>query len=576
MATSGIRILIADDNSTDRMVLSRIVRNQGHEVIEANNGLEAVSAFDEQRPEMVLMDVMMPEMDGREAARRIKQLAGEELVPLIFLTSLTDAQSLADCLESGGDDFLSKPYNSVILQAKIKSFSRMRDMHQTLQQQRDTIASNNEHLLHEQHVAKAVFDNVAHAGCLSASNIRYTLSPLSIFNGDVLLAARKPGGGMYVLLGDFTGHGLPAAIGAMPMAEIFYGMTAKGFALHDVLREINLKLKAILPVGFFCCAAVVDLSFERHSASIWMGGVPDCVLLRANGGERQVLKSTNLPLGVLSNEQFNDTMEEYPMEVGDRLLMWSDGILEARNRDGDMFGEQRLTQVFDGSANIDHIFDGIHTALDEFLSGCERDDDTTLIELRMAEESSLEAYLPDMQAGPMAGPVGWHMVYRMEADTLRHFNPLPLLMHVMMEVPGLRVMGGELHTVLAELFSNAFEHGVLGLDSSLKTSPQGFMEYYRRREQQLQQLEDGFVEVRMRHEGDGHSGRLILQVEDSGPGFDYQALPQYDQSNSANQKHYCGRGIPLLSEICQRLSYQGKGNRVEAVIDWPHSQTTGK
>jgi anti-sigma regulatory factor (Ser/Thr protein kinase) len=256
--------------------------------------------------------------------------------------------------------------------------------------------------------------------------------------------------------------------------------------------------------------------------------------------------------------------------------MWSDGILEARNRDGDMFGEQRLTQVFDGSANIDHIFDGIHTALDEFLSGCERDDDTTLIELRMAEESSLEAYLPDMQAGPMAGPVGWYMVYRMEADTLRHFNPLPLLMHVMMEVPGLRVMGGELHTVLAELFSNAFEHGVLGLDSSLKTSPQGFMEYYRRREQQLQQLEDGFVEVRMRHEGDGHSGRLILQVEDSGPGFDYQALPQYDQSNSANQKHYCGRGIPLLSEICQRLSYQGKGNRVEAVIDWPHSQTTGK
>ena len=570
MSREGIRILIADDNSTDRMVLSRIVRNQGHQVIEASNGMEAVAAFEQQRPEMVLMDVMMPQMDGREAARKIKALAGEELVPLIFLTSLTDAQSLADCLESGGDDFLSKPYNNVILQAKIKSFSRMRDMHQTLQQQRDTIASNNEHLLHEQHVAKAVFDNVAHAGCLSAPNIRYTVSPLSIFNGDVLLAARKPGGGMHVLLGDFTGHGLPAAIGAMPMAEIFYGMTAKGFALRDVLREINLKLKGILPVGFFCCAAVVDLDFERGNAAVWMGGVPDCVLLRAKGGDRHVLKSSNLPLGVLSNEQFNDGMQDYPMEVGDRLLMWSDGILEARNAQGDMFGEERLTHVFNESTCVEQIFDGIHAALDQFLEGSQRDDDTTLIELQMTEEQALEAYLPDLQSGPVAGPVDWQMSYRMEPHTLRHFNPLPLLMHILMEVPGLRVMGGELHTVMAELFSNAFEHGVLGLDSSLKTGPQGFMEYYRQREQKLQQLTDGYVEVRMRHDGDGRHGRLILEFEDSGPGFDYQSLPPLNKSQQASDYQYAGRGIPLLNNICERLVYKGCGNQVEAEICWPH------
>ena len=77
-------------------------------------------------------------------------------------------------------------------------------------------------------MAKSVFDNVAHNGSLSAPNIKYLLSPLSVFNGDVLLACMKPSG-MHVLLGDFTGHGLPAAIGAMPMAEIFYGMTRKGF-----------------------------------------------------------------------------------------------------------------------------------------------------------------------------------------------------------------------------------------------------------------------------------------------------------------------------------------------------------
>jgi len=238
----SIKVLIADDNQIDRMVLSRIVRNQGYQVFEAENGALAIEAFEQHQPDIVLLDVMMPVMGGREAARQIKTLAGEDFVPVIFLTSLTDAQSLADCLESGGDDFLSKPYNHIILQAKINSFYRMRDMNRTLQKQRDTIAQNNEHLMHEQHVAKAVFDNVAHAGCLSSPNIRYMLSPLAVFNGDVLLAAHKPAGGMHVLLGDFTGHGLPAAIGAMPLAEIFYGMTAKENIKNKLSQSRGNKL----------------------------------------------------------------------------------------------------------------------------------------------------------------------------------------------------------------------------------------------------------------------------------------------------------------------------------------------
>src|SRR5690606_307229 len=256
--TESLKILIADDNGSDLMILQSIVRKQGHQVITATDGIEAVEQFERESPQLVLLDALMPRMDGFEAARLIKELAGEELVPIIFLTSLTEAESLAKCLDAGGDDFLSKPYNQIILKAKIQAFNRMRVMHKTLQHQRDQIVRHNEHMLREQRVAKRVYDNVAHLGCLHARNIQHLLSPLSVFNGDVLLACQKPSGGMHVLLGDFTGHGLPAAIGAMPLAEIFYGMTAKGFSMPDVLREINQKLKKILPVGFFCCAVMVD------------------------------------------------------------------------------------------------------------------------------------------------------------------------------------------------------------------------------------------------------------------------------------------------------------------------------
>ena len=259
-----IKILVADDNESDRMILSSIINAQGHEVITAADGKEALDVFEKERPQIVLLDALMPEMDGKEVARYIKKSAGDNFIPVLFMTSLQDANDLAECLDAGGDDFLSKPYSRVILQAKLNAFLRMRSMHATMQAQRDEIAQHNRHLLQEQKVAKAVFDNVAHSGCLNSPNIKYMLSPMAMFNGDVLLAALKPSGGMHVLLGDFTGHGLPAAIGAMPMAEIFYFMTIKGFTITDIVCEINMKLKSILPVGVFCCASMADFSFQKQ------------------------------------------------------------------------------------------------------------------------------------------------------------------------------------------------------------------------------------------------------------------------------------------------------------------------
>ncbi|MDX1598462.1 MAG: response regulator, partial [Marinobacter sp.] len=211
----SLQILIADDSDSDRLILKTLLRRLGHDVLDAANGVEAVELFRHASPQLVFLDAMMPQMDGMEAARKIKALAGERLVPLIFLTSLTNADALVSCLEAGGDDFLTKPYNRVIIEAKINAFNRMRLMHETISQHRDLIHEHNRKLTEEQHTAKRVFDNIAHTGCLDADSIRYHVSPLSIFNGDILFACPSPAGGIQILIGDFTGHGLPAAVGAM-------------------------------------------------------------------------------------------------------------------------------------------------------------------------------------------------------------------------------------------------------------------------------------------------------------------------------------------------------------------------
>ncbi|MEW8431811.1 MAG: response regulator, partial [Candidatus Thiodiazotropha sp.] len=103
--------LIVEDEVTNRMILKALLKKRGYNVIEAENGVEAIQQFREHAPDLIFMDVMMPVMDGYEAAGEIKQLAGDQFVPIIFLTAMSDEEALARCVEVGGDDFLSKPYS---------------------------------------------------------------------------------------------------------------------------------------------------------------------------------------------------------------------------------------------------------------------------------------------------------------------------------------------------------------------------------------------------------------------------------------------------------------------------------
>src|SRR5690554_3990616 len=398
-----LKVLIAEDSDSDRLILTTLVRRLGHQVFDASDGVEAVARFSELQPDIVLLDALMPRMDGMEAARHIKALAGERLVPLIFLTSLSDASELARCLEAGGDDFLVKPYNRVILEAKINAFNRMRAMHQTLSEQRDQIRLKNEQLLSEQKVARRVFDNVAHTGCLDAPNIRYHASPLSVFNGDVLFAAQRPGGGTLIFLGDFTGHGLPAAIGAMPVAEVFYGMTAKGFGAADILREINRKLCRILPVGMFCCGVLLDADGKQNAIRAWNGGLPDGWLVRANG-KHLTIPSRHLPLKIQAPDQFQASMTVLPVQPGDQVVIMTDGFSESRNVRGEQFGEAGVHRVLADLEPPKEPFDALMEHIRMFTGKPDAADDLTLCVLEIIHHEQLQARTDRAPESALSGP----------------------------------------------------------------------------------------------------------------------------------------------------------------------------
>ncbi|MDN5399402.1 MAG: fused response regulator/phosphatase [Pseudomonas sp.] len=559
----ALTILIAEDSAADRLLLASIIRRQGHQVLTVSNGAEAIEVFARERPQLVLMDALMPVMDGFEAARQIKQLAGEALVPIIFLTSLRESEALAQCLDAGGDDFLPKPYNPLILAAKINAMDRLRRLQATVLQQRDLIARHHEHLMHEQRAAKAVFDKVAHSGCINAApNIRYLQSPYALFNGDLLLAAYTPSGDMHVMLGDFTGHGLPAAIGAMPLAEVFYGMTAKGYGLTQTLREMNAKLKRILPVDMFCCATLLCLSAQRRAVEVWNGGMPEGYVHEVATGRRTPLMSRHLPLGVLSAEAFDDSTEVWPMALGDRVFLLSDGVLDTADANDQLFGAERLQQVFAANREPDRLFEDIEQALAAFRGQAR--DDVSMVEITLQAGQPLRASEPMYADSGRSCPLDWSVSFEFRAQTLRTYNPLPYLLQLLLEIHGLRAQSGALYSVMAELYSNALEHGVLGLDSRLKRDAQGFAQYYRQRHERLAQLDSGYVRVHVQVVPTDKGGKLTLRLEDSGQGFDVEQ----ELARPVDIDRLSGRGLSLVRQLSSAVGWSDGGRTVCVEFCW--------
>ncbi|MDY4300194.1 fused response regulator/phosphatase [Pseudomonas salmasensis] len=559
----ALTILIAEDSAADRLLLASIIRRQGHQVLTVSNGAEAIEVFARERPQLVLMDALMPVMDGFEAARQIKQLAGEALVPIIFLTSLRESEALAQCLDAGGDDFLPKPYNPLILAAKINAMDRLRRLQATVLQQRDLIAKHHEHLMHEQRAAKAVFDKVAHSGCINAApNIRYLQSPYALFNGDLLLAAYTPSGDMHVLLGDFTGHGLPAAIGAMPLAEVFYGMTAKGYGLTQTLREMNAKLKRILPVDMFCCATLLCLSAQRRAVEVWNGGMPEGYVHEVATGRRTPLMSRHLPLGVLAAEAFDDSTEVWPMALGDRVFLLSDGVLDTADANDQLFGAERLQQVFAANREPDRLFEDIEQALAAFRGQAR--DDVSMVEITLQAGQPLRAAEPMYADSGQSCPLDWSVSFEFRAQTLRTYNPLPYLLQLLLEIHGLREQSGALYSVMAELYSNALEHGVLGLDSRLKRDAQGFAQYYHQRHERLAQLDSGYVRVHVQVVPTHKGGKLTLRLEDSGQGFDVEQ----ELARPVDIDRLSGRGLSLVRQLSSAVGWSDGGRSVCVEFCW--------
>ncbi|WP_462174313.1 ATP-binding SpoIIE family protein phosphatase [Pseudoalteromonas xiamenensis] len=544
-----MRILVVDDQPLNCTLLRAMLEQQRYDVVVATNGREAVEIVENDQIDIVLLDVMMPIMDGFEAAPLIKKLAGEVYLPIIFITALEDHASFEKCLAVGGDDFIHKPFDRIILSAKIKAHARTRKLSQETNEQKKVLEYHYNQVEREHEIVEHIFKNALNEQGAYPEHVDFHLSPASMFNGDMFLLAKSPMGGLYCMLGDFTGHGLAAAVGALPASRVFYTMVNKGMSISDIAYEMNALLYNLLPGHMFCAATIIELSESGKSLSLWLGGLPDAYLIEHDGTLVRTIESQHMAMGILSESEFERNLLHLEVSPSMRILIATDGVIETENDVGEFYGDERLKALIKSKNSIStaDIVDSVRA----FSCSELQQDDLSISILNCLPFPTRE----DNEVNYSQLP--FNLSLSLNAAQMRSTDPVLELVDMLSQVDGLEAHRSNFFLLLSEAYNNALDHGVLGLDSSIKDKEDGFWEFYSLRADALKDLSEAKIVISVRYDPEKLS--VVFTLCDSGTGFEQSC------GDIQNMGREHGRGVGLLREIADQVNYNQSGNEIEMI-----------
>ncbi|WP_193771069.1 SpoIIE family protein phosphatase [Candidatus Magnetaquicoccus inordinatus] len=368
-------ILVVDDTPENIDVLKGALTPE-YTIRPATSGPVALKiAALSPTPDLILLDVMMPGMDGYEVCRQLKENPSTRDIPIIFVTARSSETDELLGLHLGAVDYITKPFRIAVVRSRIAT-------HMALRQATRQLAEQNRLLVEERHLIESILLKMRQPNLFQPQSIRSLVSPVERTAGDLLLSLFTPDQRQLVLLGDFTGHGLPAAIGGPLVDFILHDMALRNQSALQILHTINQQLCARLPTGIFLAATLIEISPKRHRAQLWNAGLPNLYLIR-QGTLQHELASNMPPLGILNNLEMEPAMLSLDLQPGDRLYAFSDGVIEASSREGSLFGYERLRDFLCRTSldncPLELILEqlSLHTGNDSFA------DDITLVEIEL-------------------------------------------------------------------------------------------------------------------------------------------------------------------------------------------------
>ncbi len=506
------RILIVDDTPANLDVLVGLLKDE-FDLQAANRGTKALELCAAGgKIDLILLDVMLPEMDGFEVCRRLREMPAMVEVPIMFLTALGDVESKNRGFEIGGNDYLTKPFDGREVQARVRALLKAK--------------------AYTEGVREQFAGELRAARRIQMGMLPYEFSSIEqqyhIEIGAVLEPAREVGGDLYgiwpagparlvVFLGDVSGKGLPASMFMMRAISIARLLAREMAEPEKILGRINDELSADNPACMFLTLQCAVFEPASGRLAIASGGQCRPVLLRAGEPPCWGVKRLGAALGLEAGLEFERT--DLTLRAGDVVVFYTDGVIEAANPQDDLYGSDRLIGDTGAlrSETMPNLAAGLLRQVHAFADRAPQSDDIAIVALRMpgapASETGARVTL-ELNATPAE-------VMR-AVEALREFAQAR-------QLDEKAIFG--LTLALEECASNIVNH------ACQRDAQQTFRVVFERTEKSLQ-----------------------IELRDRGPAFDPVQAERAAAPNKDDAAQVGGWGLGLVRRNTDELSYAREGS----------------
>jgi sigma-B regulation protein RsbU (phosphoserine phosphatase) len=375
---SESRVLIVDDVKTNVDILVQALRDD-YKLSVALDGAAALRNVEKNLPDLVLLDIVMPGLDGYEVCRQLRAHERTREVPVMFLSALEDVENKAQGFEVGGNDYLTKPFEVLEVKARVRSLLKAKAYADAVR----------EAMARDLRIAREIQMGILPADPAAVTkgtglDVHAVIEPAREVGGDLYEVLRVSDDRVVVALGDVSGKGIPAAL-FMAVAVTVLRTLARQIAEPDeILRRLNDELVEQNPRGMFVTlqCLVFDLAHRRVSCA--GAGHHQLAILSPSRPPRLACPSSGFPAGLMPSNEIDH--EILSLEPGDTFVLFSDGVSEAMNPGDEFYGEERLLAALatTSGATPAETVTGLMADVRAFTAGAKQSDDITVLAVQYA------------------------------------------------------------------------------------------------------------------------------------------------------------------------------------------------
>lgn len=365
-------ILIADDNPANVDIFRMRLAASGYDIITAVDGEDALQKARDRLPDLILLDVMMPKRDGLAVCREIKSDPALPFMPVIMVTARAESRDVVAGLESGGDEYLTKPVDHAALVSRVKSMLRIKDLHDTVLQQSAQLKLQLETATRVQSLFWPKIPTLEGGSRVWAASV-----PAAYVGGDFYDVIALPDGSLLAYVADVSDKGVPAALIMAALSITIRNEAQQQHDIDELIATVNAATCRLVSEEGFFITIVVGRFWPRSGRMqvLTAGHLPP--LWRGESGIRRIGTARGVALGVSTDARFG--ISEIVVGPGESVLFYSDGVSDIRNENGELFGTDRLVDFITG--NDPPRGPDLLNAVRLWQGGSPADDDVTILEI---------------------------------------------------------------------------------------------------------------------------------------------------------------------------------------------------